>query len=293
MSNTAVVPFYFQDQEVRTVILDGEHYWVAKDVADILGYQNTNDAIAKHCKGVAKRYPLQTAGGVQDVRIIHEPDLYRLIVGSKLPAAQKFERWVFEEVLPTLRKTGSYGMSQTTQELGEHCRQVNKALATPGLDYQTRWAIASRLCKAIFGEDAAYMLGEREVRALRSELDGRARTEKFGIASVLVLTDQGIQLAPALRMMFVEECCTIKPGLAAPESALYAVFERWWRWSFGFDAPPLDLFRVMITGRIRRFALGGEPWYLGIEPQEACPWLLSKKPGRLPGPDSLDGEVRP
>lgn len=68
-----------------------------------------------HCKGVTKRYPLQTAGGMQDVRVLTEPDVYRLIVKSELPEAQKFEAWFFEEVLPTIRKTGSYSAKELPQ----------------------------------------------------------------------------------------------------------------------------------------------------------------------------------
>lgn len=101
----------FADRPVRMIIQRGEPWWVAKDVAELLGYVNANDAISNHCKGVAKRYPLQTAGGIQELRIIAEPDLYRLIIGSNLPAAEAFERWIFEEVLPSIRKTGAYSVS--------------------------------------------------------------------------------------------------------------------------------------------------------------------------------------
>ncbi|UIX82544.1 BRO-N domain-containing protein [Xylella fastidiosa] len=105
----AITPFQFESQAVRTVVDDhGEVWFVGKDVADVLGYTNHNKALGDHCRGVPKRYPLQTPGGVQEIRIISEPDMLRLIVSSKLPAAERFERWVFEEVLPTLRKTGTY-----------------------------------------------------------------------------------------------------------------------------------------------------------------------------------------
>lgn len=106
---TLPVVFQFDQSAVRIVPgADGEPWFVGKDVADVLGYKDPTNAIKLHCKGVAKYHPLQTAGGLQDVRIISEPDLLRLIVSSKLPAAERFERWVFEEVLPTIRKTGSY-----------------------------------------------------------------------------------------------------------------------------------------------------------------------------------------
>ena len=65
-------------------------------------------AMQDHCKGITKRYPLETPGGLQDFRVLTEADVLRLIVRSKLPVAEKFERWVFEEVLPAIRKTGSY-----------------------------------------------------------------------------------------------------------------------------------------------------------------------------------------
>jgi len=106
MSN--IVPFTFDGTDIRALEIDGEPYFVGKDVTEALGYANSSDAIATHCKGIAKRYPLQTAGGKQELRVLSEPDVLRLIVNSALPAAERFERWVFEEVLPTIRKTGSY-----------------------------------------------------------------------------------------------------------------------------------------------------------------------------------------
>jgi len=100
--------FAFDSQAVRVVMVDGEPWFVGKDVAEVLGYTNHNKALGDHCKGVTKRYPLQTPGGLQELRIISEPDMYRLIVGSTLPAAERFERWMFEVVLPSIRKTGAY-----------------------------------------------------------------------------------------------------------------------------------------------------------------------------------------
>ena len=101
--------FSFESHQIRTVVDDnGEPLFVAKDVAEALGYSNHNDAINRHCKGVVERYPLQTPGGMQDLRVIREPDLYRLIFGSTLESAQAFERLVVEEILPSIRKTGSY-----------------------------------------------------------------------------------------------------------------------------------------------------------------------------------------
>ena len=87
-----------------------------RDVASALGYSNPADAISRHCKGVVNRYPLQTLGGTQEVRFITEADVFRLIVSSKLPSAQVFEAWVFEEVLPSIRRDGAYVASDGTED---------------------------------------------------------------------------------------------------------------------------------------------------------------------------------
>lgn len=93
---------------------DGKVLFCASDVASALGYSNTRDAIAKHCKGVVKRDTL-TNGGKQEMSFIPEGDVYRLIASSKLPSAVKFESWVFDEVLPAIRKTGSYCIMDSYQ----------------------------------------------------------------------------------------------------------------------------------------------------------------------------------
>ena len=116
MSNASISIFAFDSHAVRTVTDDatGEPLFVGKDVCAVLGYNNHNKAMQDHCKGVTVRYPLQTAGGVQELRVLTEPDVLRLIVSSTLPEAERFEKWVFEEVLPSIRKTGGYTQPQQT-----------------------------------------------------------------------------------------------------------------------------------------------------------------------------------
>ena len=104
--------------EIRASITDdGNPIFCARDVAVALGYKNPNDAIAKHCKGIAIRYPLMTDGGEQLARFITEGDMYRLIASSKLDSAQRFETWVFDEVLPSIRKHGMYATPQTVEDM--------------------------------------------------------------------------------------------------------------------------------------------------------------------------------
>jgi anti-repressor protein len=111
-SQPTVVPFTFEGAPVRAVMIGGEPHFVGKDVAERLEYADTVNALKQHCRGVVKHHPIVDAlGRSQKVRVLAEPDVLRLIIGSKLPAAERFERWVFEEVLPTIRKTGSYGVA--------------------------------------------------------------------------------------------------------------------------------------------------------------------------------------
>jgi prophage antirepressor-like protein len=93
--------------EIRIIMEDGNPLFCGKDVAVALGYSNFRDALSRHCKGVVKRDSL-TKGGVQSISYIPEGDLYRLIAHSQLPDAERFESWVFDDVLPSIRKTGSY-----------------------------------------------------------------------------------------------------------------------------------------------------------------------------------------
>jgi prophage antirepressor-like protein len=128
--------------EIRTIEIDGKPYFVGADVAKALGYNNPRDAVSRHCKGVVK-HDTPTSSGVQLMSYINEGDLYRLIMKSKLPSAEKFEAWVMDEVLPTIRKTGSYQKPMTIAEqiqllaLGNqnHEERIEKLENTMTIDY--------------------------------------------------------------------------------------------------------------------------------------------------------------
>lgn len=128
--------------EIRTIEIDGKPYFVGTDVAKALGYSNPRKAILDHCKGVTKR-DTPTSSGVQSMSYINEGDLYRLIMKSKLPSAEKFESWVMDEVLPTIRKTGSYQKPMTVAEQiqllaqgnQDHEERIEKLENTMTIDY--------------------------------------------------------------------------------------------------------------------------------------------------------------
>lgn len=109
--------FDFRSSAIRLHV-EGEHVeYCAKDVAVALGYANPMKAVRDHCRGERFVHPLQTAGGMQEATFISEGDVYRLIASSKLPAAVEFEHWLFDEVLPSIRKRGAYMTEQTVERI--------------------------------------------------------------------------------------------------------------------------------------------------------------------------------
>ena len=111
--------------QIRTCLVNGETYFVGKDVASALGYKNASKAMADHVddedKGVTKRY---TLGGNQEMTVINESGLYALILSSKLESARRFKRWVTSEVLPAIRQNGRYELQQQVFKMEEQNRAL-------------------------------------------------------------------------------------------------------------------------------------------------------------------------
>lgn len=125
MANEVQV-FNFEQMNVRTVIIDGEPWFVGKDVAVALGYSNTKDALNRHVDDEDKQGSrFTTSGQSREMTVINESGVYSLIFGSKLPSAKQFKRWVKAEVLPSIRKTGGY-QAQTMTEMEIVAASANK-----------------------------------------------------------------------------------------------------------------------------------------------------------------------
>lgn len=155
--------------EIRTAEIDGKPYFVGTDVAKALGYNNPRDAVSRHCKGVVKR-DTPTSSGIQSMSYINEGDLYRLIMKSKLPSAEKFESWVMDEVLPTIRKTGSYQKPLTTVEqiqviatgFLDHEERLNRLENTMTIDYAQQESIRDLVSSVVIAH-----LGGKESNAYK------------------------------------------------------------------------------------------------------------------------------
>lgn len=145
--------------EIRTVTIDNEPWFVGKDVAEALGYSNTRDALATHVSEEDKNTVVISDGkrGNPNQVVINESGLYALIFGSKLDSAKRFKHWVTSEVLPTIRKTGSYQKPMTVAEQiqllaqgnQDHEERIEKLENTMTIDYGQQKYISDLVSKVV------------------------------------------------------------------------------------------------------------------------------------------------
>jgi len=221
----------FEGQPVRIIVRDGEPWFVASDVARVLGYERPADAVRVHCKGVGEA-PIPTPGGTQTVKIIPERDLYRLVMRSRLPSAERFEEWVVGEVIPSIRKTGGYGHvdplaalsdpATLRRLLGDYAERVERLedeveSSRPKVEVYDRIVASGdtvgfrEACKLIY---AGTLAKEPEVRAAMQRwgwiqrLGGRLAPASYGQTQGYVTSrdreiptsDGGVRVVPELRI---------------------------------------------------------------------------------------------
>lgn len=171
MSN--LIPFQFESTSIRVVTDDnGEPLFVGKDVCDALGYSDHTNAMKQHCRGVAKHHPIaDSLGRMQETRVLTEPDVFRLAVKSELPGAERFEAWVFEDVLPTIRKTGSYTApaavppAPTFTDAFKLVPLVVRAARALGLDKNAAAISANQAVTKLTGTNVLKLLGHQHLEA--------------------------------------------------------------------------------------------------------------------------------
>lgn len=114
---------------VRVVLINGKEYFVGKDIAEALGYINPSKALNDHCRRVKKGWTNDSLGRRQQANLIPEGDVYRLIARSELPLAIEFEEWVFEKVLPSIRKHGAYITQEVAEKLKENPNYITDLIS--------------------------------------------------------------------------------------------------------------------------------------------------------------------
>ena len=143
MSNEIQKFYHNEFGELEVLTIEDKYYFPASKCASILGYSNVRDAIKRHCKGVVFHDSL-TTGGMQSTNYIPEGDVYRLIIRSKLPGAQRFEAWVFDEVLPSIRKHGAYIMPELLEKLQKNTEENARLIATLAAEQRERIALQEK-----------------------------------------------------------------------------------------------------------------------------------------------------
>ena len=175
--------------EIRTLEIDGEPYFVGKDVASILGYKEPRSAVSKKVdeedRGVSK---IATPSGTQEMTVINESGLYSLILSSKLPSAKKFKRWVTSEVLPTIRKSGTYAITNTKVdkltdmevETKLNNSQTRKANSLMRMHKQCNDPIVKEL---LFKKAIETLTGKKLIDNTRKTYSAEEIGKKFGISA--------------------------------------------------------------------------------------------------------------
>lgn len=149
--------FNFQGNQLRTILINGDPYFVGKDAATAIGYKNFRDALKAHVKSKYKRESrITTPYGAQTMTVISEPGLYQLASESKLPSAGPFQDWVYEDVLPSIRKHGAYMTGETIESILQDPENGAKLLLTLSRERKARQEaegqVAEMRPKALFAD---------------------------------------------------------------------------------------------------------------------------------------------
>ena len=219
----------FQSHEfgrVRTTVVDGEPWFVGRDIALALGYCNTKDALSRHVdaddKGGAR---ITTPSGEQEMTIINESGLYSLVLSSKLPTAKKFKRWVTSEVLPAIRKHGGYSVKQAEQDKTREMRA--EAMLRNSISKQAKMmmeiakmshikayqdVMMAKAGNILAGENILPMpKSGRERRPLGWFCKQIGKAETWGTQLGKLLKRNGITQRPGENGEFVEDCARNNP----------------------------------------------------------------------------------
>lgn len=177
---SALEVFTYTDQQVRTVLIDGEPWFVAADIARILGYRMASDMTRRLDPEDRGTRPVRTPSGEQQMTVINEPGLYDAVLGSQVPGARNFKRWVTREVLPTIRKTGGYGGGIATMPLSQQLAIAAEA-ARRAEELEALRAIEAPKAEAFddfMNADGAYSM-DAAAKSLADVTGGMGRNKLF------------------------------------------------------------------------------------------------------------------
>lgn len=144
--------FEYEGKDFRTAILNGELYFVAKDICEILAIKEAKDAVARLDSDERGLFKIDTLGGPQDMTVVTESGLYSLVLGSRKPEAKKFKKWVTSEVLPSIRKTGKYEVAPQHELPKTHAEALRMLADTVEQVEAQKKALAEAAPKVAFAD---------------------------------------------------------------------------------------------------------------------------------------------
>lgn len=253
-----VTPFCFGENLVR-VVKDSENipWFVGKDIAGALGYSDTDDAIRRHCKLSKLFKPGETPGlecGPRGMMLIPEPDVYRLITKSNLPEAERFEAWVFEEVLPSIRKTGSYTSPESdfASMLPEDKTRKTKNMYFPmaklveSADESLGGVVALRALNYFTGMPVEDLIDKIETQQIQNDMDFESGED---------IKDQ--------MESFLSQRCEFSQAYKTPARDLYQAYTQWCKDLNIESQLSCKRFGMELSARFKKLK-SGVIYYLGL-----------------------------
>ena len=245
MNSSQVVPFYFQSNEVRTILVGNEPWFVAKDVCDILGIGNVTMALQKIPVNHLALNRIEGKRGQYEVNTVDEPGLYRLILRSDKPQAEPFMEWVTAEVLPAIRKTGSYSLSEGDKKVFVNHAHTKVTRAPNGLDIR-------------YTMD----LGKIVANPTRQSIEMLERLTGIQLSDIPLAESTKGDL-DAWFLAFVEDCCFVEENERISSFLLYTAFREWLKKERKTPLPSISRFGNMAGNHFNRIK-SGRIFYLGL-----------------------------
>ena len=236
MTATDLIPFNYGSHEVRTLIIDGEPWFVLADLARVLGIAGVGRLASRLDEGVRQAHTLETRGGRQEMTIVSEAGMYEVVIRSDKPEAVAFRRWITHEVLPSIRKTGGYGSAVPALP-------DRRALAQMVIDAEDR---AAELAAQIEAQAPAIAYPERYIAEDDDVITIDNVAAQYGVAGHVVrdlLTDKGIARRRVIASHF-------------SETKQHTVKDYEWRAAQGAGAKYSHVFDLRPQHNVRRHANG-------------------------------------
>lgn len=257
-----IMPFTYESREVRIIDdEDGNLWWIAKDVLDILELENTTNALKGLDEDELTLTKLMSGGQIREMKAVNEPGLYTLIIKSNKPEAKKFKRWITHDVLPSIRKTGVYSVSDELDgseivsrpqlaEVAYRVKQVMIMVKAFGFRGERAKLITNQVVKDATGIEPLTLLG------IKDDIIEQQRWDQDDRLPVLPI-HRYMALSKKMLADFVQDCCFIDKAAKTLASDLYNCFIVWYKKRYPeADSPSQKRFGTVLSDHFQKSKTG-------------------------------------